>query len=80
MLQKIEKEVKEMKKEIVGCLVRDTKKEYSGDVGVVSDIRHFKNTDKTYAVVIWGENSIHGNGAIRNYSPDAVGTRLEILE
>ena len=58
---------------MIGKVVKDTKTEYKGDIGVVTDIRHFKKADKTYAVVQWTEGSKHGDGVYRNYKPDQFG-------
>lgn len=66
--------------EIIGKKVVDTKPEYYGDVGVVTDLRHFYGVDRTYAVVQWSENSRHGEGAIRNYKPEVIGKRLQVRD
>jgi len=67
---------------LLGKKIKDTKQDYQGDVGEVADIRHFQKANKTYAVVKWGENSKHGDGEFRNYSPDKFGMfkRFRIVE
>ena len=62
----------------VGKAIKDTKPEYHGDVGVVRDIRHCENGN-VYAVVEWGQQSVHGEGQYRNYSPDTIGERFQVL-
>jgi len=58
--------------DMIGKKVRDTKSEYQGDIGEVTDIRHFQKADKTYAVIKWNEKSKHGE-CYRNYAPNKFG-------
>ena len=67
---------------LIGKKVQDTKSEYKGDIGKITDIRHFEKADKTYAVVQWGELSKHGEGSYRNYAPNKFGMfkRFKLLD
>ena len=58
--------------QLKGKKVRDTKSEYKGDIGQVTDIRHFEKANKTYAVVKWSDSSKHGH-VYRNYKPNEFG-------
>ena len=58
--------------ELIGRKVKDTKREYKGDVGEVTDIRHFEKANITYAVVKWNKGSKHGE-VYRNYKPKEIG-------
>lgn len=67
--------------QLLGRKVKDTKNEYSGDIGTVTDIRHFEKANKTYAVVQWDDGTKHGN-VYRNYSPDKFGfmKRIKLVD
>lgn len=58
---------------LIGRKVRDTKSEYKGDIGEITDIRTFEKAQKTYAVVQWSKGSKHGDNVYRLYPPKAFG-------
>ena len=67
-------------KKILNKQVIDSKQEYKGDKGKVTDIRVFEKAQKTYAVIQWDKDTKHGN-CYRNYKPDKFGMfkRFKVL-
>ena len=55
----------------VGNKIKDTKKEYENDTGVIEDI---KNTSKgEYVTVAWDDNTVHGEGSYGRYKTKKFG-------
>ncbi len=68
--------------DIMGKKVKDTDSRYRGDKGVVSDRQDCKS-GKTYMIVQFGEDTIHGDGEYRKYSPSkfgGFGKRFKIIK
>jgi len=66
------------KKPKLGKEIKDTKSEYYGDTGKVTDYRFFEKANKEYVVVEWDEDSIHGGG-FRNYRKEEFGKRFRYV-
>ena len=66
------------KKPKIGKEIEDTKNEYFGDRGTISDFRVFQRVGKEYVVVLWDEKSKHGGG-YRNYKKEDFGQRFRYI-
>ena len=56
---------------VKGQKIKDTKKEYQNDTGVIDTVQ---NTSKgEYVTVAWDENTIHGEGSYGRYKTKKFG-------